>query len=112
MERLYLGINSHVICINKADGTEVWKTKLKRSTVTNVCYENDRVFAYSGGHLFCLDVSDGTVIWENALKGMGFGTCIIASEHQSNAVINSQVATQQTVAATSVAATVSTNAGS
>lgn len=106
MDKLFLGINNHVICVNKKDGREFWKTKLRSSTITNVYYEANNVFAYSGGHLFCLDAQNGSVVWENQLKGLGYGTCIIASEHQSSAVIASQVATQQTsAAASSVAVT-------
>lgn len=95
MDKLFLGINSHVVCISKSDGSERWKAKLKLATITNVYYENDQVFAYAGVHLFCLSASDGAIIWENPLKGMGYGTCIIASEHQAHAVIANQVAAEQ-----------------
>lgn len=101
MTKLFLGISNHVVCLNKKDGTELWKTKLRSSTITNVYFENDCVFAYSGGHLFCLEALTGTIIWENQLKGLGYGTCIIASEHQNSTVIATQIATQQTGAATS-----------
>ncbi|MBE8168019.1 MAG: PQQ-binding-like beta-propeller repeat protein [Shewanella sp.] len=107
MERLFLGISNHVVCVNKRDGQELWKTKLKSSTITNVYYENDKIFAYSGGHLFCLKSIDGSIIWENTLKGFGYGTCIIASEHQNTSVIASQINAQQTsgaIAAVSIGA--------
>lgn len=109
MDKLFLGISNHVVCVSKKTGEELWKTKLKSSAITNVYYETDNVFAYSGGHLFCLTASDGSVLWENPLKGLGYGTCIIASEHQNASVISSQIATQQALAATTVA---STSAGS
>lgn len=67
-------------------------------------YENECVFAYSGGHLFSLNAADGAINWENPLKGFGYSTCIIASEHQNTAVISSQIATQQAVAASTIAA--------
>lgn len=106
MEKLFLGISNHVVCLNKKNGTEIWKTKLRSSTITNVYFESDRVFAYSGGHLFCLNANDGAIIWQNQLKGLGYGTCIIASEHQNSAVIANQIAAQQTgAAASTVAAT-------
>lgn len=104
MDKLFLGISNHVVCLSKKTGDQLWKTKLKSSTITNVYYEAENVFAYSGGHLFCLAASDGDIIWENPLKGLGYGTCIIASEHQNTSVIASQIATQQAVAATTVAA--------
>ena len=82
MEKLFLGISNHVVCLNKKTGIQVWKTKLKSSGITNVYYEDGNIFAYSGGHLFCLDAVDGSINWENPLKGFGYSTCIIASEHQ------------------------------
>ncbi len=106
MDKLFLGISNHVVCLSKKTGKEIWKTKIKSSTIVNVYYENDFIFAYSGGHLFCLNASNGDVLWENSLKGLGYGTCIIASEHQSTSVIASQVAAQQaSAAAASVAVT-------
>ena len=105
MDKLFLGINNHVVCLSKKTGEQLWKTKLKSSTITNVYYENESVFAYSGGHIYRLATSDGTICWENPLKGFGYGTCIIASEHQNSTVIASQVATQQALAATTVVAT-------
>ncbi|MCJ8311452.1 MAG: PQQ-binding-like beta-propeller repeat protein [Saccharospirillaceae bacterium] len=105
MDKLFLGINNHVICLNKKTGEQIWKTKLKSSTITNVYYETDNVFAYSGGHLCCLSAAEGSIIWENPLKGLGYGTCIITSEHQNTSVISSQITTQQALAATTVVAT-------
>lgn len=95
MDKLFLGINNHVVCISKQSGQELWKTKVKSSSITNVYYEEGFIFAYSGGHLFCLNAQDGDIVWENPLKGMGYGTCIIASELQSTTIIASQAATQQ-----------------
>lgn len=109
MDKLFLGINNHVVCLSKKTGEQLWKTKLKSSAITNVYYETDNVFAYSGGHLFCLTASDGSILWENPLKGLGYGTCIIASENQAVSVITGQVAAQQAVAAGTVAATATTS---
>jgi outer membrane protein assembly factor BamB len=108
MDKLFLGINSHVVCLSKNSGEQQWKTKLKSSSITNVYFENNAVFAYSGGHLFCLNADDGTITWENPLKGLGYGTCIIASEHQNSAIIANQIAAQQATAAASIAATTTT----
>ncbi|WP_260680345.1 hypothetical protein [Thalassotalea sp. PS06] len=36
MEKLFLGISGHVVCLNKNQGEELWKTKIKSSTITNV----------------------------------------------------------------------------
>lgn len=112
MDKLFLGIKNHVICISKKSGEELWKTKIKSSTIVNVYYEEQQVFAYSGGHLFCLNAENGGIVWENPLKGMGYGTCIIASEHQNTAVIASQIAAQQAVAASTVVIAGTSAAGS
>ncbi|NQZ21758.1 MAG: PQQ-binding-like beta-propeller repeat protein [Colwellia sp.] len=109
MDKLFLGISNHVVSLSKKTGEQLWKTKLKSSSITNVYYEDGNIFAYSGGHLFCLNASDGAILWENPLKGFGYSTCIIASEHQNSAVISSQIATQQAVASTIVAATVASS---
>lgn len=105
MDKLFLGIQSHVVCISKKTGDQVWKTKLKSASITNVYFENDFIYAYSGGHLFCLKAKSGEVVWENSLKGFGYGTCIIASENDNSALIASQVATQQASVAASIAVT-------
>ena len=94
MSHLYLGINGHVVCIDKSTGEERWKTKLKSSQLTNVCYEEGFVYAYSSGHLFCVNAQTGEQVWENPLKGLGYGYCIIATENQS-AVVSSNAAAQQ-----------------
>lgn len=112
MDKLFLGIKSHVVCISKKNGEKIWQKKLKSSTITNVYFEEDKVFAYSGGHLFCLAAADGNIVWENTLKGFGYGTCIIASEQQNSAVIASQIAAQQSVAASTAAVTSATASSS
>jgi outer membrane protein assembly factor BamB len=105
MDKLFLGIHSHVVCVSKKTGEKLWSTKIKSSTITNVYFEDDFVYAYSGGYLFCLKASDGEIVWENTLKGFGYGTCIIASEHNSSAQIASQIAAQQASVAASMAVT-------
>lgn len=111
MDKLFLGIKNHVVCISKKTGEELWKTKIKSSSIANVYYEDKHIYAYSGGHLYCLQAKDGVIVWENPLKGFGYGHCIIASESQNSALITSQIAAQQANAiAASVA--VSASAGS
>jgi len=104
MEHLYLGINGNVVCIKKSNGNEVWRTKIKSGTITNVYYEDNHIYAHSGGYLFCLKAANGKIKWENSLKGLGYGSCIIASEQQNSAFITNQIA-QQASAAAGIAAT-------
>jgi len=110
MEKLFLGISGKVVCIRKKDGKEIWRQKVKTGSITNVYFDDNRVFAYSGGHLFCLDASNGRIKWENTLKGLGYGSCIIASESDNAALISAQIAAQQaTVAGMVVATTAATS---
>ena len=114
MEKLFLGIKGHVVCLEKATGKTLWDTKLKSTSgVTNLLFEDNRVFAYSGGHLFCVNAENGRILWENKLDGFGYCACIIASENQNASLITSQIQAQQSSAATAgiIAATASTSAG-
>lgn len=104
MEKLYLGINGHLVCLDKHSGETLWATKLRTSnTVTNVLLDGDSVFAYATGHMFCLSATNGEIRWENTLKGMGYGPCIIACESQSTAAVAGHGALQQSSAAVATA---------
>lgn len=113
MDKLFIGIQGHAVCLNKSSGEVLWKVKLKGSSITNIYYTDGDVFAYANGHLFCLEAANGNIKWENSLKGLGYGPCIIASEHQSSAVITNQDSAQQAGAVTGVVAvSAATNSGS
>lgn len=100
MNKLFLGIKGHAVCIDKLSGDQIWSVKLKYTTeVTNILVDDDLVFVYSDGHLFCLEIHDGTVKWENKLKGMGYGPCILATENNSSSSAKTHVAVQQSSAA-------------
>ncbi|MDQ7050471.1 MAG: PQQ-binding-like beta-propeller repeat protein [Enterobacterales bacterium] len=110
MEKLFLGINSQIVCIRKKDGKELWRQKVKSGRLTNVYFDENKLFAYSGGHLFCLDAGNGRIRWERTLKGLGYGNCIIASESDNAALISAQMAAQQaTAASTAVTSSAATN---
>tara|TARA_Y100001970_G_C13875996_1_gene671449 strand:- start:310 stop:663 length:354 start_codon:yes stop_codon:yes gene_type:complete len=114
MEKLFLGIKGHVVCLDKVTGKKLWETKLKSTSgVTNLLFEDKHVFAYAGGHLFCVNAENGRIKWENKLDGYGYGACIIASENQNASLIADQLQAQQSSAATAsiIAATASTSAG-
>jgi outer membrane protein assembly factor BamB len=114
VQKLYIGIQGKVVCLNKHNGDIVWSTKIKSSSgaVTNVFFDDGCVFAYSGGHLFCVDAKTGVIKWENSLSGYGYGPCIIASESQNSAAITNQVASQQVAASSIIAANTTTNGSS
>lgn len=104
MDLLFVGINGHVIAINKGDGSEVWRTKLKSGSITVVSSDHSRIYAAASGHLFCLDKATGEQIWTNSLKGLGYGTCIIDVGNHA-ASVSGVVASNVTAAASSAAAT-------
>lgn len=112
MRKIYLGVGGYVVCLDKSNGKEVWRTKLKTSTIVNVYSDGDKVFAHAGGHFFCLRAKDGNILWKNPLSGLGYGSCIIASEHQNASVVATQNATQQAAIASTAAVGAATSSQS
>ncbi len=78
-QRLFIGIGGHVLAIEPASGTEVWRTKVKRSEFVTVSPAGSVVFAGAGGELFCLEAASGQILWHNKLKGLGNGLIAFAS---------------------------------
>ena len=103
MSNLYLGIQGHVVCIEKLTGKELWKTKLKGMSITNVFCDANNIYAYASGHLFCLEPAFGKIQWKNGLSGYGYGSCIFASNdlnsQQQSAVISLDQSQQNAQAA-------------
>lgn len=75
---VFIGINSHVLALDRRTGVEVWRTRLKGGFVNLVLSGGD-LFAATNGEVFCLDPESGRVRWNNRLKGMGFGIVTVAS---------------------------------
>jgi len=72
-DRLFLGVGGHVVAIDPATGDEIWRTKLKSTTVTTVWSDGKRVYGGAQGELFGLDAASGNLLWHNKLKGLGMG---------------------------------------
>lgn len=70
---VYAGIRGHVVAIDKATGSELWRTKLKGMDFVHVTTDGARLFASTRGEAWCLDPTTGTVLWHNPLKGLGYG---------------------------------------
>ncbi len=103
MNSLFIGMNGHVVSIDKTSGTENWRVKLKSASITVVSSDDERVYAAAGGHLFCLDIQTGQQLWTNELKGLGYGTCIIDSNAQAISAghtVNTSASVATTTAAT------------
>ncbi|WP_196138797.1 PQQ-binding-like beta-propeller repeat protein [Aliikangiella sp. G2MR2-5] len=107
MDKIYIGMSGHVVCLQQADGVELWRTKLKSSQLTNIVLEDDKLYATAGGHLFCLNPDNGEKLWENKLPGLGYGACIIATPNQAASVTAGVQAQQAAAAAGAVVATTS-----
>ena len=78
---LYLGVGGHAVAIDAATGQEIWRTKLKMTSVTTVWSDGKRVYAGALGELFCLDAAAGSVLWHNPLKGLGRGIVAFPGSH-------------------------------
>jgi len=111
MKKLFLGIKGHIVCLNKQTGEELWRKKLRSSTLTNIVFDGDSLHAYCRGHMFGLNPDTGDILWENELHGLGYGYCMIASEGSNNhaqaisAAQAQQAATAGMIAASSASAT-------
>ena len=91
MEKLFVGIKGHVVCLDRETGRSIWTRRLKSSSsITNVHLDGDYLFASTRGHLFCLNASDGSERWTNPLNGMGSGPCIIATHNQTSTLMASE----------------------
>jgi outer membrane protein assembly factor BamB len=76
-----VGLCGCAVAIDRATGSEVWRTELKGSDFVNVVLDGGDVFAGTKGRLFCLDAATGTVRWQNDLKGLGWGLVSIAGDN-------------------------------
>jgi hypothetical protein len=106
-DRIYLGVNRHVLCLDKRTGREVWRTELKRSHLITVMVAGDMLLAHAGGSLFGLRIGDGSILWRNDLPGLGYGYCTLASDGSSasNPAGVHQAQQAQTAAMAAAAAT-------
>jgi len=78
-DRLFVGVGSHLVAIDPATGTEIWRTKLKTASFVTVALAGNHLLGGAGGEVFCLDPSTGKIIWRNRLKGLGIGLVAFSS---------------------------------
>jgi hypothetical protein len=79
-DRIYLGMLNHVVCLDRRNGGEYWRTQIKLGDPVTLVVTGDLVIACAGGRLTGLRKMDGLVVWENNLTGLGFGRGIIATD--------------------------------
>ena len=82
---LYIAIRSTVVRIRKSDGSEVWRTKLPRSssTLVTLAVESDAIYASAGGEVYRLHPDSGSIMWTSELPSLGRGTVLIATTAES-----------------------------
>jgi outer membrane protein assembly factor BamB len=79
---LYVGIRHHVLALDAATGTEVWRADLPSglgSDFVMLHHDGARLYAASAGEVVCLDAATGELRWHNPLKGMGTGLTSFAT---------------------------------
>lgn len=80
MNALLIGIGGHVVCLDPATGSELWRAKLKGADTVTFSQQDGRIYAGTGGELYCLDAGSGSVLWHNKLKGLGLGLVSFGNE--------------------------------
>ena len=76
---VYVGIKGHVVALDRATGSELWRTRIKGGDFVNVAFLDGQLFATTRGEAFRLDETTGAVLWNNKLEGLGLGLVSIAS---------------------------------
>ena len=96
VRRLIIGVGGHVAAVDASTGNELWRTKLKGSSMVTVREAGNRIYAGTNGELFCLD-TNGQLLWRNKLKGLGLG--VVAFPGDEDLVMAAAEAQQRAAAA-------------
>lgn len=96
-DRQFVGLGGHVVAVDAASGTEIWRTRLKGADVVTLCVAGNHILAGTKGELFCVDPGTGSILWHNRLKGLGTG--IVAFASSGDEVVAATKAAQQAAAA-------------
>jgi outer membrane protein assembly factor BamB len=97
-EPIYIGIRGHVVAVDRATGSEVWRTHLTGSSYVTVQVDGGGLYAGTNGKLYCLDRATGSIVWTNGLSGLGYNL-ITFSGTAATAAISEQIAQRQAAAA-------------
>jgi outer membrane protein assembly factor BamB len=82
---IYLGIRGQVLALDRATGTEMWRTKVKSGAVVNLASDDAFLYASAQGEVSCLDPGTGAILWKNPLSGLGLGlVSLVAPGGQNN----------------------------
>jgi outer membrane protein assembly factor BamB len=95
-EPIYIGIHGHVLAVDRATGSEVWRTHLAGSSYVTIQLDGGGLYAGTNGKLYCLDRATGSVLWTNGLRGLGYNLITFGD---ATAAISQQVAQRRAAAA-------------
>ena len=86
---LFAGLRGHVVALDKATGSERWRTKLKGAEFVHLVSDDRLLYASTRGNVFALDPATGSVLWQNPMKGLGYGlaSLVAGTGAQSAAVL-------------------------
>jgi len=101
-EPLYIGIKGHVVAVDRATGSEIWRTPLAGSSYVTVYCDRGGLYAGSRGSLFCLDRTTGSILWRNNLSGLGYNLITFGGSDVAAAVAD--IAQKQAAAAAAASA--------
>ncbi len=101
---VFVGIKGKVLALERATGTEIWRTQLTGSDFVNVVVSEGDLLAATNGELFCLDAATGQIRWRNRLKGLGLGLVTIAPSSVQSPAAAKRRRDQEAAAAASTAA--------
>jgi outer membrane protein assembly factor BamB len=78
--RVYVGIGGVVLALDREQGAELWRTKLKgwSANFVNLVLHPPYLYAIAGGELHTLDAASGQLRWKDELKGLGYGLATLA----------------------------------
>src|SRR5437660_12832398 len=65
-DRVYFGsADSYVYCLNRNDGSVIWKFKTTDSAKSSPCVVGDRLIIGNLDHtVYCLNTNDGSLVWK------------------------------------------------
>jgi outer membrane protein assembly factor BamB len=101
---VFIGIAGTVVALDRATGSEVWRSKLGGDFV-NMFLQDGDLYAATKGEFFCLDPATGTIRWQNPLKGLGRGLITIAASGSQQAVIMREKGQRDEAAAAAASST-------
>ncbi|HET7601809.1 MAG TPA: PQQ-binding-like beta-propeller repeat protein [Gemmatimonadales bacterium] len=76
---LFVGLRGHAIALDKATGSERWRTKLKGTEFVHLVSDGRLLYASTRGNVFALDPATGAILWQNPMKGLGFGLAALVA---------------------------------